>query len=113
MTINRTRFTPAAAAMVFAVAAMPTLDFEIDPFVFGGFADLTLGGFTVVRNDDSFFLDDNVGPVRVLVEGGPWDFANAVTVPVGPPGPSVPEPLTALLLGAGLSALGASRPRRR
>ena len=84
------------------------MDFERDGFGFGGFADLRLGEFS---NGTRWFLDDNVGPVAVLLEGT-WDFANAVTVPNDVA--SIPEPSAWLLFAGGLFGLaGMTRQARK
>ena len=97
----------------FTNGAPSGLDFEIDGFSLPGFTDLTLGEFS---SETRWFLDDNVGPVEVLLEGT-WDFANAVTVPVDDPGPgpiAVSEPGSWMLLATGFAGLlGFARQRRR
>jgi hypothetical protein len=88
----------------------------------GGFADINLdatgrivataGGTLVLTTTAlSGFTALNVGPVS---GGGFVTFAAFVEAPLGPtPAAAVPEPASALLLGAGAAGLAAARLRRR
>lgn len=68
------------------------------PLTASALASLLPGRFTLFANDDSFQLQGTI---------------DSVTCTSGCEGISVPEPATALLLAAGLAALGLSRRRNR
>ncbi|MGD1876992.1 MAG: PEP-CTERM sorting domain-containing protein [Kiloniellaceae bacterium] len=107
--IADTSFGSGFPRLVFDNGNLVGIDFEIDGFPLGGFADLILGAFG--PQDSLWFLDEFVSgaPNNVLLEGS-WDFANAVTEPNAIT--EVPEPDTWPLLAGGLVGLLALSRRR-
>lgn len=101
-----TSFGSGFPRLVFNNGSLVGINFKIDGFAFGAFADLIVGSFG--PQESLWFLDDFTSG-DTLLEGA-WDFANAVTEPNATT--DVPEPDTWPLFAGGLMGLLALGRRR-